>query len=135
MAILQEGESRPLTIGEIALARTIFSNAITYSQVKVHNGSYLPFNMQARDVAMPPDGEIYFREPHYKDDFSTENSDYNHWFIHEMVHVIQHQFGMNVRTRGLVSWAVDYQYSLPPEKNLLTLAWSNKPLLLRIFIF
>ena len=40
MASLQEGGARPLTIGEIALARSVFSDAIKYSEVKVHNKSY-----------------------------------------------------------------------------------------------
>ena len=63
-------------------------------------------------------GELYFREPHYRDDFSIEVPRYKHWFIHEMVHVLQHQIGMNVRTRGAFSWAASYNYSLPPDKKL-----------------
>ncbi|MGC8400346.1 hypothetical protein ACP3P6_02865 [Enterobacter mori] len=118
MASLQEGGARPLTIGEIALARSVFGDAIKYSEVKVHNKSYLPFNMQSNNVAMTPNGELYFREPHYRDDFSTEVPRYKHWFIHEMVHVLQHQIGMNVRTRGAFSWAASYNYSLPPDKKL-----------------
>lgn len=101
--MLPEGSSRLLTVGEISLARTIFRDAIKYHEVKVRNDSYLPFNMQSADVAMTPNGEIYYREPHYRDDFSTEVSRYKHWFIYEMVHVLQHQVGMNVRTRGAFS--------------------------------
>ncbi|MGN7788833.1 hypothetical protein [Enterobacter sp. 22452] len=118
MASLQEGGARPLTIGEIALARSVFGDALKYSEVKVHNKSYLPFNMQSTDVAMTPNGELYFREPHYRDDFSIEVPRYKHWFIHEMVHVLQHQIGMNVRTRGAFSWAASYNYSLPSDKKL-----------------
>lgn len=33
-------------------------------------------------------------------------------FLHEMMHVWQHQRGMMVRMRGLFSWAVDYYYTL-----------------------
>lgn len=115
---LAEGHSRSLTIGEISLSRSVFGDAISYPQVKVHNASYLPFNMQSRDVAMTPNGEIYFREPHYRDDFSLEIPRFKHWFIHEMVHVIQHQIGMGVRLRGAFSWAATYEYSLPPDKKL-----------------
>lgn len=118
MTSLQEGGARALTVGEIALSRSVFSNAIKYSEVRVHNKSYLPFNMQSNNVAMTPNGEIYFREPYYRDDFSTEVPRYKHWFIHEMVHVLQHQVGMNVRTRGVFSWAASYNYSLPPDKIL-----------------
>ncbi|SCC19213.1 hypothetical protein [Kosakonia oryziphila] len=38
--------------------------------------------------------------------------------MHEIGHVWQHQMGVNVRTRGLVSWASSYEYSLPGEKDL-----------------
>ncbi|EOW1325748.1 hypothetical protein [Klebsiella aerogenes] len=59
MANLQEGGYRSLTICEIALARLVFGDAIKYSEVKVHNKIYLPFNMQSNNVAMTPNGEMY----------------------------------------------------------------------------
>ncbi|WP_213794025.1 hypothetical protein [Klebsiella aerogenes] len=59
MANLQEGGYRSLTIGEIALARLVFGDAIKYSEVKGHNKSYLPFNMQSNNVVMTPNGEMY----------------------------------------------------------------------------
>lgn len=59
MANLQEEGYRSLTIGEIALARLVFGGAIKYSEVKVHNKIYLPFNMQSNNVAMTPNGEKY----------------------------------------------------------------------------
>ncbi|WP_338560785.1 hypothetical protein [Erwinia sp. E_sp_B04_7] len=115
---LKVGSARKLTVGEKFLVKKVFKNAIRLDEVKVHNGSYLPFNMQSKNIAMTPNGEIYFREPYYKDDFSMANPGDMHWFIHEMVHVLQHQVGMNVRTRGALSWAASYKYSLPPEKKL-----------------
>ncbi|WP_312457734.1 hypothetical protein [Pseudescherichia sp.] len=135
MTNLQEGGVRPLTIGEIALAKTVFSNSINYSEVKVHNNSYLPFNMQSNNVAMTPNGEIYFREPNYRDDFSIENPRYKHWFIHEMVHVLQHQVGMNVRTRGAFSWAANYNYSLPPDKKLSDFSMEQQASILSDFYY
>lgn len=39
-------------------------------------------------------------------------------FIHELTHVWQHQNGMWVRTRGLFSNLVDYNYSLDRKKKL-----------------
>ncbi|HEP0588724.1 TPA: hypothetical protein ACW7QF_001973 [Klebsiella aerogenes] len=59
MANLQEGGYRSLTIGEIALARLVFGDAIKYSEVKEHNKIYLPFNMQSNNVVMTPNGEMY----------------------------------------------------------------------------
>ncbi|HAW3399246.1 TPA: type IV secretion protein Rhs [Escherichia coli] len=39
-----------------------------------------------------------------------------HLFLHEMMHVYQHQRGMWVRTRGLFSWAAEYDYTLDKDQ-------------------
>ncbi|MFR3779495.1 MAG: hypothetical protein ACLTW6_13635 [Enterobacter sp.] len=52
--------------------------------------SYLPFNLQPVDVAMSPNGEMWFREDTYSPDFSLEKLlDKKHLFMHEMMHVWQ----------------------------------------------
>lgn len=61
---------------------------------------------------MTPNGEIYFRFPLYRDDFSNLLPDMQHLFIHEMVHIWQREKGTNVILRGLVSWFVSYRYRL-----------------------
>ncbi|WP_285129824.1 type IV secretion protein Rhs [Leclercia adecarboxylata] len=107
------GGVRQLTIGEIALARTLFGGSLIYSRIWVHRESYLPFNLQPVDVAMAPDGELWFREGTYSPDFSLERElQKKHRFMHEMVHAWQAQKGMFVRTRGLFSRFADYSYSL-----------------------
>ena len=107
------GGVRQLTIGEIALARTLFGGSIIYSKVWVHLESYLPFNMQPVNVAMTPNGELWFREGTYSPDFSLERDiQKKHRFMHEMVHAWQAQKGMFVRTRGLFSRFADNSYSL-----------------------
>ena len=107
------GGVRQLTIGEIALARTLFGGSIIYSKVWVHLESYLPFNMQPINVAMTPNGELWFREGTYSPDFSLERDiQKKHRFMHEMVHAWQAQKGMFVRTSGLFSRFADYSYSL-----------------------
>lgn len=107
------GGVRQLTIGEIALARTLFGGSLIYSRIWVHRESYLPFNLQPVDVAMTPDGELWFREGTYSPDFSLERDlQKKHRFMHEMVHAWQAQKGMFVRTRGLFSRFADYSYSL-----------------------
>ncbi|QIU89838.1 type IV secretion protein Rhs [Yokenella regensburgei] len=111
VAKLKEGGIRPLTTGEIRLAQSVFASTIDYATVWIHNGSYLPFNLQNEDTAMTPNGELYFRNA-YHDDFSQTTDDYKHLFIHEMSHVWQRARGMNVIGRGLVSWMVSYHYSL-----------------------
>ncbi len=107
----KEGDLRLLTPGEITMARSIFGNAIHYHKVWIHKGSYLPFGLQQQNVAMAPNGEIYFRND-YTDDFADARPNLKHLFIHEMTHVWQYQHGMNVKIRGLVSWAVNYRYKL-----------------------
>lgn len=106
------GGTRQLTIGEIALAKTLYGGSIVYSKVWVHRESYLPFNIQPIDVAMTPNGELWFREGTYSPDFSLDELPKKHVFMHEMMHAWQAQKGMFVRTRGLFSRFADYSYSL-----------------------
>lgn len=104
-----------MTLGEINLANSLYNSTIRYNQVWIHRGSYLPFEMQKNNFAMTPNGEIWFQEGVYELDFSMphRNSiDARHLFMHEMMHVWQHQRGMWVRTRGAFSWAADYTYDL-----------------------
>jgi hypothetical protein len=106
------GGIRQLTIGEIALAKTLYGYSIRYHLVWVHRESYLPFNLQPVDVAMSPNGEMWFREETYSPDFSLEKDlKKKYIFIHEMMHVWQTQKGMFVRTRGLFSGIADYTYN------------------------
>ncbi|WP_407438273.1 hypothetical protein [Lelliottia sp.] len=95
---------RRLTLGEINLARTLYSFSIRYNEVWIHRASYLPFNMQASNYAMTSNGEMYFQEGVYESDFyrpflKRDRVGGQHIFLHEMMHVWQHQRGMMVRTR------------------------------------
>ncbi|MGP1333359.1 hypothetical protein ACJ8HP_14940 [Serratia sp. CY36935] len=116
--ITARGSFRRLTLGEITLSRFLYKNAIDYSLVKVHNASYFPFGLQNEETAVTPNGELYWPEKHFREDFSTETTRYLWWFMHEMAHVWQYQMGMNVRLRGIMSWAVTYKYSLPDYYSL-----------------
>ena len=100
---LEKGQSRPRTTGEISLARSVFRHGIDYSRVEIHHGSYFPFDLQMENVAMAPNGNVYFMTTHYIDDFFHGEIGEKHLFIHEMTHVWQCQMGVNVRLRGLVS--------------------------------
>ncbi|RWS87044.1 type IV secretion protein Rhs [Klebsiella michiganensis] len=108
---IKEGGIRLLTLGEIKLAQSVFLSTIDYSKVWIHRESYLPFNLQDKNTAMTPNGEIYFRDLYF-DDFSQTTDSLQHMFIHEMSHVWQREKGMNVIFRGLVSWMVSYRYTL-----------------------
>ncbi|CAH5535088.1 hypothetical protein AI2999V1_1117 [Enterobacter cloacae] len=70
---INPGGIRQLTIGEIALAMTLYGYSIRYHLVWVHRESYLPFNLQPVDVAMSPNGEMWYREETYSPDFSLED--------------------------------------------------------------
>jgi len=110
--MLKRDGLRMLTPGEIALAQQLYCTSIAYNQVWIHHGSYLPFGMQDDYTAMTPNGEMWFETPMYFDDFSLSLVRSQHLFLHEMMHVWQHQRGMMVMTRGVFSWAVDYSYDL-----------------------
>jgi hypothetical protein len=83
--------SRPLASGEIALARSIFGDAIDYGRVKLVRRKWWPF--QARGIVMAPTGNIHFHpQSHlWSDDFSKERLSLQGLFIHEMTHVWQAQ--------------------------------------------
>ncbi|WP_241569934.1 type VI secretion protein [Rosenbergiella collisarenosi] len=68
---------------------------------------------------MSPNGKIYFKD-WYCDDFSGKSFQYQHIFIHEMAHVWQFQCGKWVRTRGLASGFISYEYRLEKSKQLLS---------------
>lgn len=116
--IIEEGSSRHLTRGELEMAKSIFKTAIEYHRVRVHHGSYFPFGLQNKDTAVTPNGEMYYPTSLYQDDYSESKSREQWLFIHEMAHVWQHHMDVNVKIRGLISWAVEYKYSLPPYYTL-----------------
>ena len=83
--------ARPLTPGEIGLARSVFGDAIDYSKVQLVKRKWWPF--QPRSMAMAPTGNIHFH-PHgdlWSEDFATEPLGRQGLFIHEMTHVWQSQ--------------------------------------------
>ena len=83
--------ARPLTPGEIALARSVFGDAIDYERVRMVRGKWWPF--QPRGVVMAPTGNIHFHPDSslWSDDFSSERLTLQGLFIHEMTHVWQTQ--------------------------------------------
>jgi hypothetical protein len=108
--------NRPLTSGEVALACSVFGDAIDYSQVRLFKGKWWPFH--PRNAAMAPTGDIYFHPDGgvWSDDFSKETLSRQGFFIHEMTHVWQTQ------TRGRFYLPLmrhpfcRYSYELKPGK-------------------
>jgi hypothetical protein len=107
---------RPLTPGEIDLARSIFGHAIDYSQVRLFKGKWWPFH--PRNAAMAPTGHIWFHPVAggWSEDFSKDALGSQGFFIHELTHVWQAQ------TRGRFYLPVmrhpfcRYAYQLKPGK-------------------
>lgn len=108
-------KSRPLTAGEIEMARLIFKDSIDYSKVRIHNEEYLPFGLQLDHYAMTPNGSMYFNPNYYVQDFSAQETAENEetlykkrrevlerkrWFIHEMTHIWQYQLGYALTWHG-----------------------------------
>ena len=85
--------ARPLTNGEIALARSMFGEAIDYGHVKIVRRRWWPF--QPNGIVMAPTGNIHFHpdDPNWREDFATAPLPLQGLFIHEMTHVWQAQRG------------------------------------------
>lgn len=83
--------SRPLTNGEIALARSVFGEAIDYARVTIVRGKWWP--LQPRGIVMAPTGAIHFhpRDPRWSEDFSKAPLELQGLLIHELTHVWQTQ--------------------------------------------
>lgn len=85
--------ARGLTHGEVALARTVFADAIDYAPVRLHRRRWWP--LQPADVVMAPDGHLWFApaSPLWSDDFAHAPLGLQGLFIHELTHVWQAQRG------------------------------------------
>ena len=108
--------ARPLTKGEIALASLLFGNAIDYRRVRIHARRYMP--LQPKNCCMTPNGSMYFHRSCFLDDYAQASATNQHWFMHEMVHVWQHQLGYPVRLRGAVRLGLPYHYDLHEDATL-----------------
>jgi hypothetical protein len=93
------------------MASLLFGGAIDYARVRVHNRRYLPL-LQPKNCAMTPNGSIYFHHSCFLPDYAAGDPPARHWFMHEMVHVWQHQLGYPVRLRGALRVGLAYHYEL-----------------------
>jgi len=107
---------RPLSEGETKLASLLFGDAIDVTRVRIHNRRYMPF--QPRNCCMTPNGSMYFHRSCFLPDYARGDPPAIHWFMHEMVHVWQHQLGYPVRLRGAVRIGLSYDYELVSGRGL-----------------
>jgi len=82
---------RPLTQAEIALARTIFADAIDYARVRLVHRPWFP--LQPKNTVMAPMGHIHFhpKGETWSDDFASDTLAAQGLFMHELTHVWQAQ--------------------------------------------
>jgi len=117
-----KGRYRYLTAGEICYSRMVFKDAISYSRVKVYNREWrVLLGLQKNDTVMTPNGNIYYPEGSFREDFSVggPSSEGLRVFMHEMAHVWQYQRGYAVKWNGIRSFDKSrYSYSLSEEKRL-----------------
>ncbi|GAA6166825.1 hypothetical protein [Sessilibacter corallicola] len=117
-------KSRSLTPSEISLAKSIFSNSIDYTLVKIYDGKYMPFQPYAS--GMTPNGRIYVNGI-YKKDYGITKDEIKAFFIHEMVHVYQYQLkilnligsAIGSSLKNGFNYTQSYQYRLDANKDLL----------------
>ena len=83
--------SRPLTEGEVALARSVFGEAVDYGRVRLIRGKWWP--LQPRGIVMAPTGNIHFhpQDPRWSEDFSKSALELQGLLMHELTHVWQAQ--------------------------------------------
>lgn len=103
---------RAMTKREVALARTVFRDAIDYSRVRIHKRKWWWF--QPRKITMAPDGHLWFHPDSdlFCDDFCDRDLNLQGLFIHELVHVWQHQQGIFLPLRRHPFCT--YNYALKP---------------------
>lgn len=112
--ILLKTEPRWLTKGEIDKLKPIFGNSLDYTKVRIHKGQFI--RGQRDNVAMTPVGAAYYPARIYRSDFSDtllKDTDW-HLFVHEMVHVWQHQRKQGYVLAAAVKIAVQGGYEWDP---------------------
>lgn len=93
------GEGRHLVGDEVDAAKTVYDDKIDYDSVRVVKDKYTP--IQGANYAVTPNGNIYFPGD-CGNLVSCGGGRYEGLFIHEMMHVLQYQSGINVFGRGLL---------------------------------
>lgn len=108
---------RPLTPGEEALAAGVFGTALDPAPIRIHRAKWFP--LQPRNVAMAPDGHIWFHPDGglWRADFSTGPAHLQALFVHELTHVWQHQRGLCLLVRRHPFCR--YSYRIEPGARLL----------------
>ena len=88
--------SRQLSVGELAIARSVFGDSIRLDEVNLKTAWWV-----LKTYAVSPNGNIYFNKADWVADFSHASINKQSWLIHELTHVWQLQQGLKV-VRGAI---------------------------------
>ena len=116
MKLFRRDPGRPLTPGERALAAEMFGRSLDPDPVRIHRAKWFPF--QPRNVAIAPDGHIWFHPEGglWRADFADAPLRMQAFLIHELAHVWQHQQGIRLWLRRHPFCR--YAYRVAPRKPL-----------------
>lgn len=118
--------ARPLTSGEIKLARSVFGDSIDYGSVRISPEKFGGMDFLPEGTAMAPNGNL-FMPGCYKEDYAAESVATQSLFIHEMTHVWQYQNKVlapiveaaKLNVAHKFNYAAAYAYTLDEKKDLL----------------
>ncbi|MBF7686155.1 type IV secretion protein Rhs [Acinetobacter sp. B10A] len=105
-------KKRQLTHGEKQLVSRVFAKSIALDQVNI-----VAHQLMLKNYALSPNGHIYIHPCQWQTDFSKTDIYTQSWFIHEMVHVWQVQYGLPVIRRAIFDRR--YRYILSVTKHFL----------------
>ena len=96
-------QARPLTDGEIELARSVFGDNLNLDDIQLKTAWWV-----LKNYAVSPNGHIYFHPADWIEDFSHVSLGKQSWLIHELTHVWQLQQGLKVLRGALIDRRYDY---------------------------
>lgn len=99
--------SRHLSVGEIALARSVFGDSIALDTVQIKSAWWV-----LKNYAVSPNGNIYFHPTDWITDFSKLSINKQSWLIHELTHVWQLQQGLKVVLGAIINRRYDYDLTI-----------------------
>ena len=105
-------QRRKLTVGEIKLAQSIFSDQLQLEQIEV-----VAHRLVLPHYAISPNGNVYFNPQDFCMDFAEQSIAKQSWLIHELTHVWQIQQGIALIRKALFDRR--YAYALQQGKQFL----------------
>lgn len=102
-SLAHQTKSRPLTQGEIAIAKSVFGNTLDTTSIQIKTAWWV-----LKNYAVSPNGNIYFHADDWIEDFSNQSLGMRAWLVHELTHVWQVQQGIAVFRKALFNRKYNY---------------------------